>query len=120
MRVLLDTCVALWWIADSPELTEDERLIISDADNEVYVSAASAWEVEIKRKLGKLDIDDDWKRSLESAGFAWLNVNANHTEWIRRLPDLHRDPFDRMLVAQAMCEGLTVMTHDDKVAAYFR
>jgi len=120
MRILLDTCMVLWWINDSPELTPSEREVISDPENDIYVSAASAWEVEIKRKLGKLDLPDEWKDAVSDTGFRWLNVQPRHTEGLRTLPDIHRDPFDRMIVAQARSESMTVLTHDSKVQAYFR
>jgi len=119
MRILLDTCVALWWINDSPELTPSEREAISDLANDIYISAASAWEIEIKRKLGKLDLPDEWKDAVSDTGFHWLNVLPRHTEGLRALPDIHRDPFDRMIVAQAKSESMTVLTHDAKVLAYF-
>lgn len=119
MRILLDTCVMLWWIGDSPELTQEERSLILDPENSIYVSTASAWEIEIKRKIHKLDLPDEWKDFVEDTGFNWLYVRPIHTEGIRGLPDIHRDPFDRMIVAQAKTEGLFVLTHDAKVKAYF-
>jgi len=120
MRILLDTCMVLWWMNDSPELMSSEREVISDPENDIYVSVASAWEVEIKRKLGKLDLPDEWKDAVSDTGFRWLNVLPHHTEGLRTLPDIHRDPFDRMIVAEAKSESMTVLTHDLKVLAYFR
>jgi len=119
MRILLDTCVVLWWMADSSDLTQRERALIADESNEIFVSTASAWEIEIKRKQGKLALPDDWKTAVVASDFSWLNVTPRHTDFLRNLPDIHRDPFDRMLVAQSKAENLTVLTHDAKVAAYF-
>ena len=120
MKYLLDTHIIIWWLEDSPRLTAHERMVIADGSNEVFVSAASAWEIEIKRAKGLLSIPDDWKAHLEGTGFAWLDVTPWHTEYIRNLPEIHKDPFDRMLVAQAKSENLTMISHDDKVNDYFK
>ena len=120
MRILLDTHVALWWIADSPKLTGEDRRLIADPANEIYVSAASAWEVEIKRGLGKIVIADDWKGVIDRNGFVWLDVKPRHTDLLRNLPDIHKDPFDRMLVAQAKDESLFLISHDSKVNDYLK
>lgn len=120
MRILLDTHIALWWISDSPKLTSEDRQLIADPANEIYVSAASAWEVEIKRGLGKIVIADDWKDVIDRNGFAWLDVKSWHTDLLRQLPDIHKDPFDRMLVAQAKGENLRLISHDSKVNDYLR
>ena len=120
MKYLLDTHIIIWWLEDSPQLAAHERMVIADGSNEVFVSAASAWEIEIKRAKGLLSIPDDWKTHLEGTGFTWLDVTPWHTEYIRNLPEIHKDPFDRMLVAQAKSENLTVISHDDKVNDYFK
>ena len=119
MRLLLDTHVFLWWITDNPRLGRDMRAQIADFGNEVVLSVASAWEIEIKAGSGKLRIDPDWKRLVEKNGFVWLPVLPRHTEFLRRLPPIHRDPFDRMLVAQAMCERMPLLSCDPDVNAYF-
>ena len=118
MRLLLDTHVFLWWIEDDSRLPSDARKKISDFGNEVFVSAASAWEIEIKAAIGKLQIDPQWKEHVEGNGFAWLPITPLHTEFLRGLPPIHRDPFDRMLVAQSRCEGLELLSFDSKVNAY--
>ena len=118
MRILLDTHVFLWWVRDDPRLDAPARDLISDYANEVFVSAVSAWEIEIKAALGKLKISPDWKRLVEENGFRWLPILPLHTEGLRDLPPIHRDPFDRMLVAQARTGRLALLTRDPKVQAY--
>lgn len=119
MRVLLDTHVFLWWITDNPRLHGEKREAVADFDNEVFLSAASAWEIEIKVSCGKLKIDPNWKLLVEKNGFIWLPVLPRHTEFIRDLPPIHRDPFDRMLVAQAKCEHMVLLSYDANVNSYF-
>ena len=118
MRLLLDTHVFLWWVRNDPRLGDDFRSQITDWGNEVFVSAASAWEIEIKSGIGKLKIDPDWKRSVSASGFEWLPILPQHTEHLRNLPPIHRDPFDRMLVAQSQCEQMALLSNDSKVKAY--
>ena len=118
-RLLLDTHVWLWWQADDKQLGPRIREAIRDA-SEVRFSAASAWEIAVKTGLGKLrlppdaDIDDELKHE----GFAALSVTVQHAAIVRTLPALHRDPFDRMLVAQALAEGLTLVTADPALQPY--
>ncbi|PZU46406.1 MAG: PIN domain nuclease [Microbacterium sp.] len=119
MRLLLDTHVLLWWLADAPELGEAQRRAIANRANEVYVSAVSVAEVAIKASLGKLDAPGDLAAAAEASGFAQLPFTALHAEKLRDLPWHHRDPFDRMLVCQALAEGLTLMSNDRRVAEYF-
>lgn len=95
------------------------RKMVADFSNEVFLSAASAWEIEIKASGGKLKIDPNWKRLVEKNGFVWLSVLPRHTEFLRDLPPIHRDPFDRMLVAQAKCEQMKLLSCDSSVNAYF-
>lgn len=120
MRILLDTHVALWAIADSPQLTpEPRKLIISATD--VYVSAASVWEISIKHGLGKGNMPlsgADAVAYFEESGYSLLPITAEHAAFVEQLPMLHADPFDRLLVAQALCEPLRLVTHDAQVARY--
>ena len=118
-RLLLDTHVWLWWQADDPRLGTESRQLIQRA-SEVRFSAVSAWEIAIKVGLGKLQLPEGAGvgAALEESGFVALPVDIEHAEDVRRLPDLHRDPFDRMLVAQARIEGLTLVTADRQMAAY--
>ena len=121
MRLLLDTHVALWAIADDPRLKNTARALIADASNTVVVSAVSVWEIAIKHALGKGDMPVSAAEALayfKAAGFLLLDVTAEHAAQVEQLPPIHADPFDRLIVAQAFCEPLRLMTHDAVVARY--
>ena len=118
MRLLLDTHVLLWWLVDDRRLGTQARALISNADNSVYVSAASAWEISIKRALGKLKAPSSLDGSVEEAGFEKLPIGFQHAERAGSLPPLHSDPFDRMLIAQALLEDLLLVTADKSFARY--
>lgn len=115
--LLLDTHVFLWWRAASPRLGSRAREAISRAEV-VFVSSASAWEAAIKQALGRLEIPDRFELGVEESGFEKLVVTFAHAERAGALPLYHRDPFDRMLVAQALEEGLTLVSHDSQLEAY--
>ncbi len=118
MRLLLDTNVLLWWLSDDPKLSPAARTRIQNAQ-EVYVSSASIWESAIKAGIGKLDIDVDLLAAeINNSGFIELPVTARHAAKVTHLPNIHRDPFDRMLVAQAISEPLTLLTADEKLRGY--
>lgn len=117
MRLLLDSHVALWWLDDAPSLGERARQAISEADDVVF-SAVTPWELGIKRALGKLSMPDGIGAALEASGIAPLPITVQHAELAPALPAHHRDPFDRMLVAQAMVESLTLVSADAAFAAY--
>ncbi len=118
MKILLDTHVYLWWLAQSPRLPEPAIRTIAAAD-EVYISAASLWEAVIKTNLGKLDADVDELRSQIAANhFRELPLTMTHAIALSKLPLLHKDPFDRMLVAQAISEPLRLITADRRLLAY--
>jgi PIN domain nuclease of toxin-antitoxin system len=118
MRVLLDTHVVLWALLDSPKLSPVGRAAIEGAD-EVYVSAASMWEVAIKAGLGKLPVDvSQLAAALGASGFLELYVTSEHAAFVAELPLHHRDPFDRLLIAQAMTEPLVLLTADSSLAQY--
>ncbi|MDB5970673.1 MAG: PilT protein domain protein [Hydrocarboniphaga sp.] len=118
MRLLLDTHLVLWAMQDSRALSAAARAHLHGADA-VFVSAASLWEMAIKASLGKLDVDSArLEQKLAEAGFQQLPVSWRHTLKLRELPPLHRDPFDRMLVAQAMSEPLRLLTHDSALVGY--
>ncbi|HVL62133.1 MAG TPA: type II toxin-antitoxin system VapC family toxin [Microbacterium sp.] len=118
MRLLLDTHILLWWLADDRRLSADHRALIADAHNLVLISAMTVAEIAIKSSLGKLDAPDDLLPTLEAGGFDELTFESRHAEVLRKLPWHHRDPFDRMLIAQAIAEQLTVVTADPHFAAY--
>ena len=117
MKLLLDTNVVLWWQGDLGQLAERARVAIRAAD-EVYVSAASAWEAEIKRSLGKLVFPQSFGEILVFNNFKELPVTLEHAAATAALPHHHRDPFDRMLIAQASVEGCTLVTADRRLAVY--
>jgi len=118
MRLLLDTHIYLWWLADHPSLSDQAKSKIANA-TEIYVSSASIWEASIKAGLGKLEVDiDELVLHIEASGFRELPISARHAATVRTLPALHNDPFDRLLVAQAVCEPLRLLTHDDKLKGY--
>ena len=116
-KLLLDTHVFLWWRADDPQLKEPAKTAIAEADV-VFVSAASAWEAGIKASLGRLELPDTVKSGVEDSGFEKLQISFSHAEAAAALPPHHGDPFDRMLVAQAVSEDLILVTHDLKLQAY--
>lgn len=117
MSLLLDTHIVLRWLADDPALSDDlkDRL---DHEPGVFVSAATVWEVAIKQAIGKLQGPDDLPERIRDSGFTPLPIGFGHAIAAGRLPLLHRDPFDRMLVAQAQCENLTLVTSDANCHKY--
>jgi len=118
MRLLLDTQVFLWSVTDDRKLTKAARKLILDADD-VFVSSASIWEASIKAGLGKLDVDVNLLVSeIEASGFLELPVRAVHAAMVRDLPDIHGDPFDRLLIAQALSEPLRLVTSDGHLSKY--
>jgi PIN domain nuclease of toxin-antitoxin system len=124
LRLLLDTHVALWAITDDARLPANIRDLIADAQNSVQVSAASIWEIAIKHGLARGSRNDMPISGAEAAhffrasGYGLLAISADHAAAVEALPPLHSDPFDRLLVAQALTEPLKLITHDAKVAAY--
>lgn len=118
MNLLLDTHVILWWLNDEPSLSQKARKAIADGRNLVFVSAVSVWEIRIKESLGKLKLPADFKSVLAGQPFEHLAVTVEHAHAIKDLPDYHRDPFDRMLVAQARAEGFTLVTRDAHLKKY--
>lgn len=117
MRLLLDTHTLLWWLSDAP-LSVVAHDIISDPTNPAFVSAVTAWEITIKQALGKLSAPDDLCDVVIGSGFEPLPIQLSHAVTAGRLPSHHRDPFDRMLIAQAQHEGLTIVTRDHSFDPY--
>lgn len=117
MKLLLDTHVVLWWQRDDRRLNSAARRAIAEADI-VWVSAASGWEVAIKSALGRLRLDEPFRVLVAADEFTELPLTLEHTERLARLAHHHSDPFDRVLVAQALAEGATIVTHDRALTPY--
>ena len=118
MRLLLDTHVVLWSLTEPLKLRGETREALEDAQNDVFVSAVSGWEIAVKRALGKLEAPDDLEAGIRQQGFLPLHLTFLHAERAGALPPHHGDPFDRMLVAQAQVEGLVVVTRDARIPIY--
>jgi PIN domain nuclease of toxin-antitoxin system len=119
MNLLLDTHVLLWWLDDPTILlSEQASTAIKDPDNEIIVSVASAWEISIKKSLGKLETPENLKEMIADSGFELMSVDYEHVWQVKNLPSHHRDPFDRLLVSQAQIEQLTLVTRDSRLKAY--
>jgi PIN domain nuclease of toxin-antitoxin system len=117
VSLLLDTHVVLWWLTDDPALSDEVKLRL-DEEPDVYVSAASIWEVAIKQSIGRLAEPATLPEEIAESGFRPLPITFEHAMLAGRLPLIHRDPFDRMLIAQARCEGLTLATRDAQIRSY--
>ena len=117
-RYLLDTHVALWALAEPQELSPPARMALEDAKNEIFVSVVSAWEIAIKRALGKLEAPDDLEAAIGAQGFEPLLMTFHHAAQAGSLPPRHGDPFDRMLIAQVQAEGLILVTRDPRIPRY--
>ncbi|MDT0596050.1 type II toxin-antitoxin system VapC family toxin [Glaciecola petra] len=117
-RVLLDTHALLWWLNGNQQLGKNSIETISNQDNDIFVSAASIWEIAIKKKKGLLEAPDDFDSIITEEGFKHLPISSYHAEQAGELELHHKDPFDRMLVAQAQAEGLILMTNDNEIPKY--
>ena len=122
MRVLLDTHAFLWWVMDNDRLSNRVREIILDRNNQVFFSAASAWELAIKVGTGKLTLPEPIEiyipTRLANNGFEALAIEVRHTLQVASLPDYHRDPFDRILIAQCLVDNLTIASCDAQIIRY--
>jgi PIN domain nuclease of toxin-antitoxin system len=119
VKLLLDSHAFLWWLAEDLKLSAEARQAVADPSSTVHVSAATVWELSIKASLGKLDLDGaDLLEEIETNDFIELPMTARHSLAAATLPRHHDDPFDRMLIAQARIEGLTVVTRDPAFRAY--
>jgi len=121
MKLLLDTHLLLWAAAEPGRLSKEARNLINDPDNELLFSAASLWEVSIKRGLGRKDFKADprlLRRGLLDNGYGELQIHSDHVVVLDTLPAIHKDPFDRILVAQAVVEGVALLTTDAQLAEY--
>ena len=122
MKLLLDTHAFLWLMRNDKRLSETAKAAFSDKDNELFFSAASYWEICIKQSLGKLALSADWQatidRELAANQIKWLDIAKVHCQGVVYLPMLHRDPFDRLLIAQARAEGMVLLTNDNDIGKY--
>lgn len=118
MRLLLDTHILLWWLSDDAQLSATVRSAVADGNNDVFFSAVSIAEIAIKQSLGKLDAPEDLVSLIAQEGITELPLTARHAAVLLHLPWHHRDPFDRLLVAQAKVEELSLATADSSLAAY--
>jgi len=112
LNLLIDTHALLWWLGDHPQLRAPARAALESPGSVVWASAASAWEMTIKRAKGKLETPDDLVETLAASGVRSLPISVDHAVAAGALPRHHGDPFDRMLIAQAIAEGLTIVTRD--------
>jgi len=117
LRLLLDTHTYLWWLTDDPLLPEAARRTVGDRRSVVHVSAASLWEISLKQSLGRIDLDGaDLVDEIAANGFVELSITAGHARLAANLPEHLDDPFERLLVAQARSEGLTLVSADHRLA----
>jgi PIN domain nuclease of toxin-antitoxin system len=118
MKILLDTHILIWWLSEASRLSQTEIDLITDSDNFIFVSAATAWEIAVKKMIGKLEAPDDLPAALAVNNFLELPITIEHSQKLYQLPLHHNDPFDRIMIAQAISEDLTFMTRDAKIALY--
>ncbi|WPY01294.1 Type II toxin-antitoxin system VapC family toxin [Candidatus Trichorickettsia mobilis] len=118
MKYLLDTCVLIWALeGDDIKLGKFKELIL-DTKNNIFISIASYWEIIIKQTLGRITVNADLAKAVLDSGFTWLDIKILHLDYIKELPLIHNDPFDRLLVAQSKTENLTILTTDSKILQY--
>ena len=122
MKVLLDTHALLWLIADDDRLSENARQIFLNSENRLFFSAASLWELCIKKSLGKISLKNGWfqtiQEEMEINTIQWLPIELTHCAEVAEMPFHHRDPFDRMLIAQAIVEGMQLLSRDSRLSDY--
>ncbi|MCJ8278578.1 MAG: type II toxin-antitoxin system VapC family toxin [Rivularia sp. ALOHA_DT_140] len=118
MKFLLDTHTLIWWLANDATLSQTARTAIANPDNLIFVSAASVWEIAIKKQIGKLNTPDDLEAQIEQNDLQPLPINISHASYIEKLPLHHKDPFDRIIISQATCEKMKIITRDKKFNVY--
>ncbi len=118
MNLLLDTHVLIWALENNPTLSDHARKAIIDAENLVFVSAVSVWEISVKQARGKLHVPDNLIEEIKIHRFTPLEINLQHAKLAGQLPCIHKDPFDRMLVAQSIIEKLKIVTRDQVLSKY--
>ncbi|MEQ8551013.1 MAG: type II toxin-antitoxin system VapC family toxin [Cyclobacteriaceae bacterium] len=116
--VLLDTNIYLWWLDSPSKISSEARSLIEDPATTVFVSGAVPWEISVKKKIGKLEAPDDVMSFMEQERFLELSISHQHTGALQQLPDIHKDPFDRIQIAQALVENLYFITRDSNVLQY--
>lgn len=121
-KFILDTHILLWAIGDTARLSPKALRIIENPDNSLYFSLASYWEICLKRGAGKIELPKNWQKIIEKFlddnNIEWLEIERKHIEMTLRLPLIHKDPFDRLLVAQTMAEHCAIITHDSEISKY--
>lgn len=115
---LLDTHIFIWWMEKNKKLSKDVKSIIENPENQIFLSTVSVWEMIIKKSAGKLKLPHNWKTTLKNSRFDILEVSLEHVYLLESLPLLHKDPFDRMLIAQAQAENCILITDDSKIKKY--
>jgi PIN domain nuclease of toxin-antitoxin system len=118
MSYLLDTHTFIWWIEDNLNLSYQSKQIISNPNNLIFISAVNTWEITIKKSLGKLNVLGNLEEIILQCGFDVLPIAIKHTLFIESLDKHHDDPFDRLLISQAIIENLTIITRDEKIIKY--
>jgi hypothetical protein len=118
MRLLLDTHVLIWALLEPTKLPDKIAQLILDENNIVFISVVSIWELQIKKSLGKIILPENFIIELQQSGYEILNIGANHILMLEKLPLFHRDPFDRMLIAQSLCDKIPLLTKDTEILKY--
>ncbi|MFT7035467.1 MAG: PIN domain nuclease of toxin-antitoxin system [Cyclobacteriaceae bacterium] len=118
MNILIDTHVLLWWLDDPKKLSSQAHQLIESLENNIFVSAAVVWEIIIKKSIGKLKAPDNLLEMLKDEGFISLPITELHAMRLEQLPPIHQDPFDRIQIAQALAEGFTMISKDEKILQY--
>jgi len=118
VNILLDTHALIWVLEDNPTLSEKAKNAITNGKNVVFISAATVWEMSIKQSMGKLNVPDNLEEEIELLRFTPLDITFEHAKLAGQLPSIHKDPFDRMLIAQAKVESLTLVSRDRIIKQY--
>jgi PIN domain nuclease of toxin-antitoxin system len=117
-RIIIDTHIFLWWLSSPEKITDEHKIIIADPSNTIFVSIASFFEIAIKVKIGKLKFNEDFESVLKNNGFESLNISLPHLETLNKTEYLHKDPFDMVLIAQALCENYELISYDKQFKHY--
>jgi PIN domain nuclease of toxin-antitoxin system len=118
MKYLLDTHILLWSLNEPSKLNRKTQKLISNTNNIVFVSTSTLWELQIKKSIGKISLPDNFSLLLEQGGYELLDIKVEHINKLNEIPLIHKDPFDRMLIAQSICENTTLITSDSEIIKY--